>query len=103
MNKEFSDHKVKGLNNTKMNDYDYIVALLNCEKNMNSSLNNILNDIYNESLYNEIYDIFDITRSIQRSIYETLVDYGWCKIEKDNRKILKVIDELSSKLVELID
>ncbi|MBP3920259.1 MAG: spore coat protein [Bacilli bacterium] len=102
MNNEISNPKVEVPSTMKMNDYDYLMSLLECEKNMSTDLNIALNEASNQSLYNELYDIYDLVREAQRDLYETCFAYGWYKLEKaENNKISKKLNELSSKLGEL--
>jgi len=102
-NNEISNPKVEVPSTMNMNDCDYLNALLECEKNMSTNLNIALNEASNEFLYNELYDMFDMVREAQRNLYETSFCYGWYKLEKaEDTKITKKLNELSSKLGELV-
>ena len=102
MGNEIKNQEVTVENGTKMNDKDYMNALLDTLKELTKNYAIILTEASNEKLYQEYKQSFEVFTSLQREIYELMFKNGWYVIEKsDVNKIKTTRQNLSAELTKL--
>ncbi len=73
--------KTKTSKTSNMNDKDYLVTMLEIEKNMVKNLATSLTEASNKDLYNDYFDMFTEIIDIERQIYDLIFKKGWCLFE----------------------
>lgn len=102
MNNKVSNPKTEVPQTNKMNDKDYITAMLSIEKSMLKNYAVSLTEASNDDLYNDYYDMFDDVANMQREIYNLMFKKGWYELETaDENKINQKINMLTGELAQL--
>lgn len=86
-----------------LNDRDYLLDVLESEKNMAVNLSIALNEASNEKLYGIIEEIADQVKALQRKLYNLAFQNGWYILEEISQKkmdekynsLMKKYDELN--------
>ena len=99
---QIKNQKVEALTGVKLNDKDYLNALLSRLKEMNKNYAVALTELSNEYLFGEYKIMFDNCSLLQRQIYETIFRKGWYIVEVvDNQKIKQKSQCLNQELMDL--
>ena len=86
----------------KMNDRDYLTAVLELEKNMSNNYSIAMNEASNEYLYEDYFDMFTTVKDMARDIYQYMYSEGWYQVESEEQtKVDEKINCFNKKLDEL--
>lgn len=102
MNKELFNEKKTILENSDLNEKDYITLMLDIEKKMAKDFVVAMEEASNKELFNDYYDMFDAIINSQREFYEVMFRKGWYKLEvAEEQKIQKKLDFLTNQMSQL--
>ena len=85
-NNNISNPKIEVPTGIKLNDKDYVTALLSCLKEMIKNYAIVLTEASNEKLYQEYKTMFDEYANLQREVYELMFRKGWYSLEKAEKE-----------------
>ena len=103
MNNKVSNPKIEVPKTKEMNDYDFLITLLEAEKNMSNNLSSALNEVSCDKLFNFEFTLFTEVKGLARDLFDVMFEYGWYSLEKAEQiKIDTAITKLDQKLKELI-
>jgi len=101
-NNKISNPKTEVSTGIKLNDKDYLTALLTCLKELEKNYVIALTEASNEELYREYKDMFDSYANMQREVYELMFRKGWYCLEKaEKQKISNKYQMLNQELTDL--
>ncbi len=102
MNKEIFNEEKTILENSNLNEKDYITLMLDIEKKMAKGFVVAMEEASNKELFNDYYDMFDAIINSQRELYEVMFRKGWYKLEvAEEQKIQKKLDFLTNQMAQL--
>lgn len=103
-NNEIKNPKVEVQEGLKMNDCDYLTAVLELEKNMSNNYSIALNEASNDNLYEDYFTLFEDTKDAAREIYNLMFQNGWYTIETaEDNKINQKITCFEQQLTQVED
>lgn len=102
MNNEISNPKVEVSKGISLNDKDYVNCLLSNLKNIEKNYTISMTEASNETLYNKYLETFKKISDLQRETYELMFNYGWYKLEtQEKQKITQKLNMLSEEYTNL--
>ena len=82
-----------------MNDKEFLMDILEMEKNMAVNMTYALNESSNDYLYKEFYKMFEDISKTTKDIFTLAYNLGFYNLEKETKeKIKKAISSLSQDL-----
>ena len=86
MNKEIFNEEKQILENSNLNEKDYITLMLDIEKKMVKDFAVAMEEASNKELFNDYYDMFDAVINAQRDLYDVMFRKGWYTLTKEDKE-----------------